>query len=98
MTAGHPGNEELVEGSAPVPPQRDPRSQDEPRRRAMPSVGADSAVRRPAPRRAATGSTPGGTPDQAPAPTFDDILAAARTAEAEPTVVAPAATPQRANG
>ena len=38
MSAGYPGNEELVEGSDPVPPaQRDHRFQDEPRRRSVPA-------------------------------------------------------------
>src|SRR6187200_2087990 len=70
MSAGYPGNEELVEGSDPVPPaQRDHRFQDEPRRRSVPAEASQQAR-----------STP----------TFDDIVAAARTGAPE-QAAAPAA-------
>jgi len=63
MSAGYPGNEELVEGSDPVPPaQRDHRFQDEPRRRSVPAEASQQAPS---------------------APTFDDIMAAARTGAPE---------------
>src|SRR6188472_4462604 len=48
MSAGYPGNEELVEDSGPVPvAQRDHRSQEEPGRRPVPAPAAVAAVERP---------------------------------------------------
>jgi chromosome partitioning protein len=79
MSAGYPGNEELVEGSDPVPPaQRDHRFQDEPRRRSVPAEASQQARS---------------------APTFDDIVAAARTgAPVQAPVQAPARGGSRGRG
>ena len=68
MSAGYPGNEELVEDFGPVPAaQRDHRSQEEPRRRAVPAEASQQMPSaptfddiRPAART--------GAPEQEPAP------------------------------